>query len=108
MAPSLDDLAAGRALAPQDPDLIYFLGASCLARIGSERSEDGIVAAKALEALSAASMEVAVWTLDAAMRQSDKAAAARAFEDHIRGSGSRMLVDVLRLGRFTRAEASAP
>jgi hypothetical protein len=106
-APSLEDLAAGRAAAPQDPDLIYFLGASCLARTGSPRAEDGVIAAKALEALSAASMEVAVWTLDAAMRQGDKTAAAQAFEDHVRSSGSRMLVDVLRLGRFTRAEASA-
>lgn len=106
LAPSLDDLASGRAEVPDDPDLIYFLGASCLARIGSTRDEDGVIAAKALEALGAASMEVAVWTVDAAMKRPDKTDAATAFEDHIRGAGSRVLVDVLRLGRFTR-EATA-
>jgi hypothetical protein len=61
-----------------------------------------VVAGKALEALGANSMEVAVWTVDAAMRRNDKPAASEAFEEHIRGSGSKVLVDVLRLGRFTK------
>lgn len=102
LAPSLDDLASGKAQVPEDPDLIYFLGASCLSRIGSANDSDGVIAAKALEALGASSMEVAVWTVDAAMKRPEKTDAANAFEDHIRGSGSRVLVDVLRLGRFTR------
>ncbi len=106
LAPSLDDLADGRAAVPDDPDLIYFLGASCLSRIGSARQSDGVVAAKALDALGAVSMEVAVWTVDAAMKHPEKTDAADAFERHIRGSGSRVLVDVLRLGRFTREAAS--
>ncbi len=102
LAPTLEDLAAGRAVVPDDPDLVYFLGASCLARIGSDHPPDGVLAAQALEVLGAASMEVAVWTVDAAMKRAHQRAAATAFEDHIRGTGSRVLVDVLRLGRFTR------
>lgn len=102
LAPSLDDLAAGTAKVPDDPDLIYFLGASCLGRLGSARAEDGVVAGKALEALGEASMEVAVWTVDAAMRRPGKTAAAEAFDEHIRTSGGHVLVDVLRLGRFAR------
>ena len=47
-------------------------------------------------------MEVAVWTVDAAMRRTDKTPAAEAFDEHIRTSGGQVLVDVLRLGRFTR------
>jgi MoxR-like ATPase len=104
LAPSLDDLAAGNAKVPDDPDLVYFLGASCLGRLGSDRAEDGVTAGKALEALGESSMEVAVWTVDAAMRRPDKTAAAEAFDDHIRTSGGKVLVDVLRLGRFTRQE----
>ena len=102
LAPKLEDLAAGHVEVPDDPDLIYFLGASCLGRLGSDRAEDGVVAGKALEVLGEASMEVAVWTVDAAMRRADKTAAAEAFDDHIRTSGGQVLVDVLRLGRFTR------
>src|SRR6185369_1324494 len=34
-APSLEAIAAGTAAIPRDPELIYFLGASCLARLGS-------------------------------------------------------------------------
>jgi hypothetical protein len=100
LAPKLEDLAAGHATVPDDPDLIYFLGASCLARLGSDREEDGVVAARALEALGEASMEVAVWTVDAALKQSGQTDALRAFEELIRGS--KVLVDVLRLGRFGR------
>jgi len=102
LAPSLDDLAAGNARVPEDPDLIYFLGASCLARLGAGKAADGLVVGQALEALGAVSMEVAVWTLDSAMRVTDKTAATQAFDSHIRGSGSQVLVDVLRLARFTR------
>ncbi len=100
LAPSLEDLAAGHTPVPNDPDLIYFLGASCLSRLGSARAGDGVIAGQALEALGGASMEVAVWTVDAALRRADKTAATVAFEEHIRGS--QVLVDVLRLGRFSK------
>ncbi len=106
LAPSLEQLAAGLAAAPTDPDLIYFLGASCLARLGQDDAEQGLIAAKALNALAEVSMEVAVWTLDLALRREQKNEAAEAFEQHVRSAGSRMLVDVLRLGRFSR-EADA-
>jgi hypothetical protein len=101
LAPKLEDLADGTASVPDDPDLIYFLGASCLARIDTDDEPQGILAAKALEALGGKSMEVAVWTVDAALRRDPKPDATQAFEDHIRGSGSKVLVDVLRLSRFT-------
>jgi hypothetical protein len=103
-APRLEDLAAGHAAVPEDPDLVYFLGASCLARLGSALEEDGVIAARALEALGETSMEVAVWTVDAALRGRADTPASQAFEERIRGS--KVLVDVLRLGRFGR-EASA-
>jgi dynein-related subfamily AAA family protein len=106
LAPSLEDVADGNATVPDDPDLVYFLGASCIGRLASKNAEDGKVAARALEALSKKSMEVAVWTVDAALRRPSKTAATRAFEDHLRGSGSPVLADVLRLGRFTRHEAA--
>jgi MoxR-like ATPase len=102
LAPKLEDLAAGRAQVPSDPDLVYFLGASCLARLGSDSEEDGEIAARALEVLGAESMEVAVWTVDAALKRPDKTGAVQAFEERLRGSGSKVLVDVLRLGRFSR------
>ncbi len=35
-APSLEAIAAGTAAVPRDPELIYFLGASCLGRLGSK------------------------------------------------------------------------
>ena len=44
-APSLEALAAGTASVPRDPELIYFLGASCLARLGSSARADGEIAA---------------------------------------------------------------
>ena len=100
LAPALEDIAEGRAVVPEDPDLIYFLGASCLGRLGSKREEDGLVAARALDALGKRSMEVAVWTVDAALRRPRKTKAASAFEHHLRGSGSQVLADVLRLGRI--------
>ena len=103
LAPALDDLAAGTAKVPSDPDLIYFLGASCLSRLSSDDPKDGVTAGKALAHLGEASMEVAVWTVDAAMRRSDRTKATEAFDDHIRGSGSKVLVDVLRLGRYTKS-----
>ncbi|MCA9621463.1 MAG: hypothetical protein KC731_20720, partial [Myxococcales bacterium] len=102
LAPKLEDLAAGTARVPDDPDLVYFLGASCLGRLGSTRESDGLVAAKALSALGQTSMEVAVWTVDAALRRSETTPAKEAFEEHLRSSGSQVLVDVLRLGRFAR------
>jgi MoxR-like ATPase len=107
LAPALEDIAAGRAAVPEDPDLLYFLGASCLSRLGSPDERDGVVAAQALDALGTRSMEVAVWTVDAALRRrGKKGPAAAAFERHLRGSGSQVLADVLRLGRFMR-EADA-
>jgi hypothetical protein len=100
LAPKLEDLASGNATVPDDPDLIYFLGASCLARLGTSSEQDGILVAEALEALGEASMEVAVWTVDAALKRRDKTDALQSFEERIRNS--KVLVDVLRLGRFGR------
>ncbi|MFO0758865.1 MAG: MoxR family ATPase [Byssovorax sp.] len=104
-APSLDALAAGTAAVPRDPELIYFLGASCLARLSSNDPKDGELAAKVLVILGAASREVAVWAVDAALARKLKTGALTAFEEHLRKTGAQILVDVLRLGRFAR-EAS--
>jgi MoxR-like ATPase len=101
-APSLEDVASGRALVPRDPELVYFLGASTLARLGSSDAADGELAARVVAALGAVSKEVAVWTVDAALGRRRKTAASAAFEDALRGAGSQVLVDVLRLGRFAR------
>ena len=104
-APSLEAIAAGTAAVPRDPELIYFLGASCLARLGGSARADGELAAKVVSALGAASKEVAVWTVDAALsraRRAETPGALAAFEEQIRGGGSQVLVDVLRLGRFAR------
>jgi MoxR-like ATPase len=101
LTPKLADLAEGRAVVPDDPDLVYFLGASCLARLATKSADDGVVAARALGVLAGTSMEVAVWTVDAALRKTKKTAALEAFLDHIRQSSSQVLVDVLRLGRFS-------
>ncbi len=101
-APSLDDLAAGRADAPRDPELLYFLGASALARLGAAKAPDGLVAAKAVVALGAVSREVAVWCVDAALASGTKDPAREAFETHLRSDGAGVLVEVLRLGRFAR------
>jgi hypothetical protein len=104
-APSLEALAEGRATVPRDPELIYFLGASTLARLASDRASDGELAAKVVTQLGAASKEVAVWVVDAALARRKKTAATIAFEDQVRSSGSQVLVDVLRLGRFAREGA---
>jgi len=104
-APPLEAIAAGTATVPRDPELIYFLGASCLARLGSASRADGELVAKVVVALGAASKEVAVWTVDAALSRTKRTAALSAFEEQIRGSGSQVLVDVLRLGRFAREDA---
>lgn len=110
-APSLEAIAAGRATIPKDPELIYFLGASCLAKLGSNSPADGELAGKVVTALGGASKEVAVWTVDSALARSaapktkSKPAALAAFEEYIRTSGSTILVDVLRLGRFAREGA---
>ena len=101
-APSLEALADGRASVPRDPELVYFLGASCLARLGSDRSADGELCGKVVTALGGASKEVAVWTVDAALSRKQKTRATKAFEEHIRSAGSDVLVDVIRLGRFAR------
>ena len=66
-APTLDDLSSGRAEVPRDPELLYFLGASALARLAAGRAEDGIVAAKAVALLGSVSREVAVWCVDSAL-----------------------------------------
>jgi hypothetical protein len=102
LAPSLADLAEGRASCPDDPDLVYFLGASCLAALGKKNAEEGVLAARALVVLASRSMEIAVWTVDGALRRTRKTAALEAFIEHVRTSGSQVLVDVLRLGRFER------
>ena len=101
-APSLEALAAGTATVPRDPELIYFLGASCLARLGGSARADGELVARVVSALGAASKEVAVWTVDAALSRTTRSEALAAFEEAIRGSGSQVLVDVIRLGRFAR------
>lgn len=105
-APSLEAIAAGTASVPRDPELIYFLGASCLSRLGSSARADGELAARVVAALGAASKEVAVWTVDAALARARRSAALDAFEEQIRGSGAQVLVDVLRLGRFAREGAT--
>jgi hypothetical protein len=105
-APSLDAIAAGTATVPRDPELIYFLGASCLSRLGSTVRADGELVAKVVTALGAASKEVAVWTVDAALGRAKRSEALAAFEEQIRGSSSQLLVDVLRLGRFAREDAA--
>jgi hypothetical protein len=102
--PSLKAVAEGNTAVPDDPDLIYFLGASCLARLGSDDGSDGLLAARALEALSQRSREVAVWTLDAALRRDSATDASRRFEEHVRSSGSKVLADVLRLGRYAKED----
>ena len=91
---------------PKDPELIYFLGASCLARLASDAREDGEIAARVVSALGAVSKEVAVWTVDAALARTRRSEALTAFEEHLRGGGSQILVDVLRLGRFAREGAA--
>lgn len=104
-APSLAAVAAGRAPVPRDPELIYYLGAACLARLASRDPEDGVLAASVVAALAAASKEVAVWTVDAALGRALRTGALDAFEAQLRGGGSQVLVDVLRLGRFAREGA---
>jgi len=59
-APPLEAIARGEAPVPRDPELIYFLGASCLARLGSDTAEQGELAGKVIIALGAVSKEVAV------------------------------------------------
>jgi MoxR-like ATPase len=109
-APSLEAIAAGAASVPRDPELIYFIGASSLARLASASRADGELAARVITALGAVSKEVAVWTVDTALsrgaRGKSKTEALAAFEDHIRTSGSQVLVDVIRLGRYAREGAT--
>lgn len=102
LAPSLAELADGRAVCPDDPDLLYFLGASCLGALGKLDPIDGEVAARALVVLAARSMEVAVWSVDGALRRKRTTPALEAFVEHVRTSGAHVLVDVLRLSRFGR------
>ncbi len=101
LAPSLTDLAEGSAAVPDDPDLIYFLGASMVGLLGSEREKDGVLAARALAKIAQKSMEIAVWAVESGMRAA-RTAASEAFIEHLRSSGSSVLADVLRLGRFAR------
>jgi MoxR-like ATPase len=105
-APSLEAIAAGTAAVPRDPELVYFLGASCLARLGGTSRADGELVAKVVTALGAASKEVAVWTVDAALGRAHKTEASDAFDAALRSSGAQVIVDVLRLGRFAREGAA--
>jgi hypothetical protein len=109
-APPLEAIAAGTAHVPRDPELIYFLGASSLARLGSNARADGELAAKVVAALGAVSKEVAVWVVDSALARAarKRSEALSAFEEAIRSSGSQILVDVLRLGRYAREGTGAP
>ncbi|MEZ4293644.1 MAG: MoxR family ATPase [Polyangiaceae bacterium] len=104
-APSLEALAAGKASVPRDPELIYFLGASCVAKLASSSPADGELCAKVVTLLGAASKEVAVWTVDTAFQRKKKTPALSAFEEYVRTSGSQILVDVIRLGRYAREAA---
>lgn len=104
-APTLEALAAGKASVPRDPELVYFLGASCIARLASGDAADGELCAKVLTLLGAASKEVAVWSIDTAFARKQKTGALTAFEEHVRTSGSQILVDVIRLGRYARDAA---
>ncbi len=107
-APALEVLAArGVAAVPKDPELIYFLGASCLSRLGAGSKADGELAAKVVGILGGASKEVAVWVVDQAFsggrrRKGGDSEAHAAFEESIRSSGSQILIDVIRLGRHAR------
>jgi hypothetical protein len=47
-----------------------------------------------------------VWTVDAALARKQRTEALSAFEEQLRGGGSQVLVDVLRLGRFAREGAA--
>lgn len=112
-APSLEALAKGSAQVPRDPELIYFLGASCLSRLGAGSRADGELAAKVINVLGNNSKEVAVWVVDQALtgagrRKSGPSEALAAFEESIRSSGSQILVDVIRLGRHARENPAAP
>jgi hypothetical protein len=86
---------------PRDPELVYFLGASSLARLASASRDDGELAARVVIALGAVSKEVAVWAVDAALAR-PPTPAKEAFENVLRTSGAQTLVDVLRLGRYAR------
>jgi hypothetical protein len=105
-APSLEAVAAGTAAVPRDPELIYFLGTSCLARLASSARADGELAARAIAALGAVSKEVAVWVVDTALARKRRTEALSAFDETIRTSSAQVLVDVLRLGRFAREDAA--
>ena len=104
-APSLEAIAAGTAAVPRDPELIYFLAASGLARLGTQSRADGELTAKVVSALGMASKEVAVWAVDSALFRTPRTPALDAFEEQIRGGGAQILIDVLRLGRFSREGA---
>jgi len=106
-APSLEALAAGKAAVPRDPELIYFLGASCIAKLGSTSPADGELCGKVITLLGAASKEVAVWSVDTAFARKTKTPALLAFEDYVRTSGSQVLIDVIRLGRYAREAVPA-
>ena len=101
-APSLEAIAEGSAAVPRDPELVYFLGASTLARLSSNDADAGELAGKVITALGSVSKEVAVWVVDAALARRAKTSALAAFEAWIRASGSPLLVEVIRLGRYAR------
>ncbi len=101
-APTLEAIARGEAQVPRDPELIYFLGASCLARLASSSKDDGELAAKVIIQLGSVSKEVAVWAVDAALSQKPAPPAVAAFESVLRTSGAATLAQVLRLSRYAR------
>src|SRR5499427_3229480 len=82
-APPLEEIAAGRAQVPRDPELLYFLGASSLAKLAADDSETGAMVGKVVVALGNASKEVAVWIVDAAFARKKRTAAVNAFDDYI-------------------------
>jgi hypothetical protein len=101
-APTLEAVARGEAPVPRDPELVYFLGASCLARLASSSKEDGELVAKVVMALATVSKEVAVWAVDAALSKNAASPSVAAFESVLRTSGAPTLAHVLRLGRYAR------
>ena len=105
-APPLEAIAAGTAAVPRDPELIYFLGASCLARLGSSARADGVLAAQGRgRARRRVQGGRRLGRRLGARAARERTAALAAFEEEMRGGGSQVLVDVLRLGRFAREGA---
>ena len=106
-APSLEAIAAGTAACRAIPS--SSISSARAASRGSARASraDGELAAKVVTALGAASKEVAVWAVDAALARAKQRRPRRSPRSRSTSaaSGAQVLVDVLRLGRFAREGA---